>query len=181
MSEAKVNEAKPKKMVSRNVAVALGIICIVLMACFAGALVISYIQITNLQSQVNELNRIVNFQKTEVWLNNKTLTISPNQNVTEGFYAPLGGNVEVVGSVQPPSQNYWINLSWAVLYNEPFTDVYEVSPNPYVYHQLNSYFNYAFPVESFGQFYTDLNVYLTIGNNDPTITLVVNVTVSFTY
>jgi hypothetical protein len=42
VDETKLSESKPKKMVSRNVAVALGIICIVLVAVLAGTVVLSH-------------------------------------------------------------------------------------------------------------------------------------------
>jgi hypothetical protein len=51
----------PKKMVSRNVAIALGIICILL-----GSL--GYFAV-NLQNQVNDLNRNLNLDKSVVWIN----------------------------------------------------------------------------------------------------------------
>jgi hypothetical protein len=172
-----------KKMVRRSVAIALGIMCIVLVAGLAGTVVFVNVQITSLQGQVSDLNRIVTFQKTEIWLDNKTLTINPNQNVTEIFYAPLGGNVEVVGSFQPPNPNYWINLSWYVTYDVGSSTgpVYTVYPIPSIRSGWAGYFDYEFPIVSFAQTWTNPNVELIIGNSNPALTSVVNFTVSFTY
>jgi peptidoglycan hydrolase CwlO-like protein len=67
MIETKPSETKPKKMVSRNVAIALGIICIILVAGLAGAFAyylndknntISSLntQISSKDSQISQLN-----------------------------------------------------------------------------------------------------------------------------
>ena len=60
MSEPKVNE---RKVVGKNVAIALGIICIVLAASLVGTTIVLYLENTNLQNQVNNLNEIVNHEK----------------------------------------------------------------------------------------------------------------------
>jgi len=71
-----MNETKPKKVVSRNVAIALGIICIVLIASLAGAFAY-YVSTHNhsnseydtLQSRVNGLTDEVNGDKNIVLIN----------------------------------------------------------------------------------------------------------------
>jgi predicted PurR-regulated permease PerM len=75
-----MSEPKPKKMVSRNVAVALGIICIILIAFvayFAVTDISAQKSISNLQSQVKDLTDTVNLAKSSVWLENKTINVLP--------------------------------------------------------------------------------------------------------
>lgn len=74
--EPEVNE---KKMVRRSVAIALGIVCILLIAGLGGAMVYynSYVndhqyadyQYNSLQNQVNDLFSIVNLYNSTVWVN----------------------------------------------------------------------------------------------------------------
>jgi hypothetical protein len=60
-----------KNVVSRNVAVALGIICIVLTVGLIGAILV-------LQNQVNDLNSTLNLDKSTVWVSDQTLKQSAN-------------------------------------------------------------------------------------------------------
>jgi DNA-binding transcriptional ArsR family regulator/cell division protein FtsB len=68
MSETKASETKPKKVVGRNVAIALGIICILLIA------FIAYFSITGISAQ-NSYNNLKNQNKQlQMWLDgNETL------------------------------------------------------------------------------------------------------------
>ena len=85
-----MDETRPKKMVSRNVAVALSLICFVLIALIAYFSVIdiqaqnSYNNLqnenkqlqannTNLQNQVNALTSIVNLDNSTIWVNDQTI------------------------------------------------------------------------------------------------------------
>jgi hypothetical protein len=74
VDEAKPSETKPKKMVRRSVAIALGIICIVLVAGLAGTVVLMNVQITSLQSQMNNLTNIANLANFTVWVSNQTIS-----------------------------------------------------------------------------------------------------------
>jgi hypothetical protein len=169
---------KPKKTINRNVAVALGMVCVVLLTLSVGAL----IENMSLQNQVNDLNRIVNFQKVVTWLNNETVTINPSQNVTERFTASLGGNVEVVGSVQSPvADNYWYNLSYFVVFGGGFVTVHTIYPKPYIVNQDGDYFDVEYPIVSYGQYEYYPNVYFVIGNNLSSSSITVNLTATFTY
>jgi hypothetical protein len=175
MSEPKVDE---KQYVGKNVVIVLGTISIVLIAWLAGAVILMNSQITNLQGQVTDLSKIVNFEKTEIWLSNKTLYVGPNENFTEWFTAPLSGNVAIVGYVQPPNPKIWVNLTWYVFYDP--SHYYQAYPAPYIFDKSPSYFDTIFPIMSFGQpNYHDVGI--TIGNSDPALTSIVNFTVSFTY
>ena len=66
-----MNETKPKKMVSRNVATALGIISIVL-AVSLGSVIVHYIATNS-----NRDYLIVNLKESDVWVNNQTMINQP--------------------------------------------------------------------------------------------------------
>jgi cell division protein FtsB len=80
MSETNPNIIKPKKMVSRNVAIALGIICILLIA------VITYFSITGISAQNSYNNLQKQNKQLQTWLDgNETLlnqTQANNTNLT---------------------------------------------------------------------------------------------------
>ena len=176
MNEVKPSEAKPKKMV-RRVALALGILCVVLLIVSIGALT----EDMRLQNQVNDLNRIVNFQETLFWMNNDTITVNPNQSISDDFYAPLGGNVKVVGYVQPPTAGIWTNLTWWVLYGNWFTYPYQDSPRPYVDNWFSNYFEEEYPIVSWPQFSEPATtVQFQIGNSG-NATETVKLTITLTY
>lgn len=99
-------------MVRRNAAIALGIICMILVASLVGTIIVWKLDEENLRNQVNNLNDVVSFRKTMIWLSNKTYTISPNENVSAGFYAPCSGDVRIVAYWQPANPNIWFNLTW---------------------------------------------------------------------
>jgi hypothetical protein len=77
----------PNKVVSRNVAIGLGIICVILVAGLGGALgyyVTNYshtnsdynslsTQNTNLQNQVNADNTIISLSNSTIWVNDQTV------------------------------------------------------------------------------------------------------------
>jgi hypothetical protein len=103
MSEPKVNETKPsetkpKKMVRRSVAVALGIICVILIAGLG--LVISYNTMA-----INDRDEIVKLTKSTVWVDNQTV-IQPQDSWTNWtFKADYAGyiSVQVYNSTVFPS------------------------------------------------------------------------------
>jgi hypothetical protein len=177
MSEPKIDE---KKVVGRNVAIALGIVCIVLTAALFGTIAIFYVENTNLQDQVNNLNAIINHEKivSEVLLNNKTYSLSPNENVSEWFYTPHSGDLKVECNMKPRNLNIWVNASWSVYFYPPH--LYQVYPVPFIGNSNGYYIEAEFPVVSFGK-YSVPNVGVTIGNNSPDTTTTVNVTITLYY
>jgi hypothetical protein len=174
-----------KKVVKTSVAIALGIIAIILLVGLVAVIADYSLQISSLNSKVNDLNSIVNFKKGETWLSNKTFTINPNQNFSEQFYAPLSGNVEVVGyfqpstaPVQPASPGIWTNLTWWVLYGVSYS--YKVSPSPYGPYLYGNSFEEEFPIVSFAQAWINPNVLFQIGNSW-TEPVTVNLTITIYY
>jgi hypothetical protein len=82
MSETEPSETRPKKMVSRNVAIALGIICIVLIGSLAYFVVTNNSAqntaqntINSLQSQLKDLNDTVWLAKSTDWITNLTVPV----------------------------------------------------------------------------------------------------------
>ena len=126
MSEPKVNE---KKVVGRDIAIALGIICIVVVAGLVGAfayyvndknktissLNTQYYQLysnfRNLTDQVNDLNDILNFGKYEFWTNG---WITVNQ--PAGSYSSWNHSVPYAGAISvwvtPLINGTWFRVLW---------------------------------------------------------------------
>jgi len=86
-----------KKMISRNVAIALGIICMVLIAGVASAT--AYYAMT-----INDRDQIISLTKSTVWVSNKTITQSEGDTTNWFFNADYAGyvSVQVYNSTVPP-------------------------------------------------------------------------------
>jgi len=105
-----MNETKPKKMVSRNVAVALGIICIVLIA------IIAYFTVTGISAQ-NSYNNLQNQNsQLQTWLDGNETLLNQTQTWLNGNVTSLQNQVSnltnTVGELntraqQPESQLVW--------------------------------------------------------------------------
>jgi len=70
-------EVVGRKVVGRNVAIALGIICIILAVGLLGAIVIISGKdntITSLNSQITEKDNIISLKNSTVWVNNQTVS-----------------------------------------------------------------------------------------------------------
>lgn len=100
----------PKKLVSRNVAFALGIICIVLVVGLVGAFAYYASQISSLNSQVSSLNSevgsligIVDLGNFTVWVNDATVTQAANYYTSWSFSAGYSGYISV--NVQSSTTN----------------------------------------------------------------------------
>jgi hypothetical protein len=125
-----MSEIKPKKMVSRNVAVALGIICIILAVSLVGAFAyyvtvmnseivdrdntISQLnsQIATLNNQINDLNATVNLAKSTPWVTDLTLN-SFSTGWGTFAHANYAGYVSVVAS-SSSAFNVSVELSYSM-------------------------------------------------------------------
>jgi flagellar basal body-associated protein FliL len=74
MSEQTSEKKSEKKVVGRTVAIALGIICIILVVGLSGAI----LQIFSLNSQVSDLTDTLNLGKSAVLVNNVTFDVPPS-------------------------------------------------------------------------------------------------------
>lgn len=119
-----MDETKPKNMVSRNIAITLGIICIVLLAFLAYS--VEVIQSVNnqnadlqgenmlLKRQTDELNSIVNFSKIDLWKWNENITLAPMTNYSWNFSATYAGWLWLEADANEGStRNYHLRLVWS--------------------------------------------------------------------
>jgi hypothetical protein len=116
-------ETKPKKVITRNVAVALGIICIVLVAGLGSAIV--YYTMT-----INGRDQIVNLTKSTVWVDNQTIFNEPVGQTTDwAFNADYAGyiSVQVYNSTAEPSANVIYSYQ-GINYNQILSGTTEVFP-----------------------------------------------------
>jgi hypothetical protein len=104
MNETKSSDTKPKKMVSRNVAIALGIVCIILVVGLLGAI----LQISSLNSRVNDLTDIANLDKSEVWVN--TTVTQTASNYTSWFFVPRYAGYVSVNVLSSTTSNTYVRV-----------------------------------------------------------------------
>jgi hypothetical protein len=119
------NEPEPKKMVRRNVAVALGIICIVLAIGLVGAIAgyTSMIngkdstissqasQISSYQNQVNNLTNTLDLSESTVWVNNQTISQAAYRYTFWTYSINNAGYVSV--NVQSSTtNNTYVTVNW---------------------------------------------------------------------
>lgn len=178
MSERRLNE---RKVVGKNVAVALGITCVVLAAGLAGSITVFYLENADLHNQVDNLNAVINGEKTvdEIWLTNKTYTLYPNSSTSEWFITPHSGSLKVECWIEPANPDVWVNATWSVYYYPGV--LYQVYPTPFIHNHNPSYIEEEFPVVSFGRIPTVPNVGVAIGNNSTETVTLVNVTITMYY
>lgn len=91
MGETISSQTKPKKMVSRDVAVALGIICVFLMAALGVAMSEAFYS----SSRVADLTNTLNLGKTEVWVMEINYYQLPNNYTDWAFSMNVSGYVLV--------------------------------------------------------------------------------------
>lgn len=119
-----------KRMVRRNVAAALGIICIIVVGGLLGAFayyingkdntisslrsqISSYwAQNRDLRDQVNDLNETVNLRKSEVWLENDEWLSQPAGACNSwNFSAPYAGIISVLAQ-SSAGPNAYVRVIW---------------------------------------------------------------------
>jgi len=125
-------------MVSRNVAIALGIICVIVIAGLGGA--IAYYASThshtdsdydslrtqnaNLQNEVNDFNTTLNFGKSIFWVNDQTISQNASSYTSWTFSAKYAGIVSV--EIFPTST---LNTYAQVIYSAYEHYVYQINYN----------------------------------------------------
>jgi predicted PurR-regulated permease PerM len=118
MSETEPSETEPKKMFSRNVAIGLGIICIILVASLVGTTVYLVSTVNDKNSTINQkdsviadLNDTINLQKHAVWVDSQTITQTPDSYNSWTFPVNVSGYVLVITT--PTTNNTYVR----VIYN----------------------------------------------------------------
>jgi hypothetical protein len=115
-----------RKVVGRNVAIALGIICMILAVGLVGA-VANYTsiisgkentiaslnsQIANLQNQVNDLNSIINLEKSTVWVDDQTVSQPAGSYTYWTVSASYAGYVSVWVQTST-TDNTYVRVIWS--------------------------------------------------------------------
>lgn len=175
-----MTEQKPeKKVVSRTVAVGLGIVCIVLSAFLAGAIVSMNAQITKLQSQVNNFNDIVNMNESEVIMN-QTVNIPPQpESFQWPFTVSYSGYLRVYVQPSNASVQIWVRVNW--VYGFPGPSTFLVYDENRSYSGFVTYATLYYPiVQSPDLIVAAPNVIVSIGSNSPD-TITSNVTITYHY
>lgn len=188
MSEPRANV---KKLTARNVGIALGIISVILgmsllwtIDIYNGTSASLNTQVKNLQSQVNDLYNLSILNKTEILLNNTTISL-PAHNPASYAGWNYGGisyaGYIVVGLL--PSSNITVQVTWDA-YNllvSPTQGQWFGYANQTTFGGLSGTWGYAiFPVlPTLSGWPYDLNVELV--NNNAVGTAPVNVTITISY
>jgi hypothetical protein len=182
MSEPRVNE---RKMVRRSVAVALGIICIILIAFVAYFTVTDISEqnsINNLQSQVKDLTDTVNFTKIQVWVENMTVSSFANStDIVDSVYANYAGFILVRTS--SANNDTYVRVSYSAVIPMAGGTLHEFSYASYHYYNKISVPSYQqdniFPILPSNTEFSPTIVNVWLGNSNPTENA--NMTVSIVY
>jgi hypothetical protein len=170
-----------KKMVSRNVAIALGIVCAVLVASLFGTLIFLNNGLNNANQQnknlQNQLDDIAALDKSVVFCSNFSVSIFGGEYWDQGFTTSnYPGVLEIV--VVPFNPNLWIRVHWtylSALLTPPFSAEISYLSQEYMQNSTAAYY-YPVVVSSAYIGFHDFD----IGNNS-TQTITVNVTVTYYY
>ncbi len=101
-----------KKVVSRRVAIALGIICVVLATSLGGIAFSLNSQITSLQKQVNDLKDIIALEKYEIWADHETLSQPARSYAYWTFSASYAGYLTVTVHTST-TDNTYVRVIWS--------------------------------------------------------------------
>jgi hypothetical protein len=197
-----MNETKPKKMVRRNVALALGIICIILVVGLLGTILGAILQISSLNSKVSDLTDIANLDKLTV-VNDTTVTQTAN-NYTSWFFAPEYAGYVLVDVLSTTPNTYvrlLYNYNGTVNYDNQIsvgvsgTADFPVLPSsPFSYYTFNdaqfsntafstSFSNKAFPLSITEYSHTKYvtNIEIRVGNTNTVTNATETVEITYVY
>jgi uncharacterized membrane protein len=191
-----------KKMVRRNVALALGIICIILVVGLLGTILGAILQISSLNSKVSDLTDIANLDKLTV-VNDTTVTQTAN-NYTSWFFAPGYAGYVLVGVLSTTPNTYvrlLYNYNGTVNYDNQIsvgvsgTADFPVLPSsPFSYYIFNdaqfsntvfstSFSNKAFPLSITEYAHTKYvtNIEIRVGNTNTVTNATETVEITYVY
>ena len=135
MGETTPSQMKLGKMASRNVVIALGIICIILAASLVGTTVYLASTVNGKNSTINQedsviadLNDTLNLQKHTIWVDNQTVNQTPDSYNSWVFTVNVSGYVLVF--TETPTNNAYVR----VIYNStiPAWDWEEIDNGPII-------------------------------------------------
>jgi hypothetical protein len=136
MSEPKVNE---KKMVSRSVAIALGIVCILLIAGLGGVMAYYTMQIINKNTTINNQNDTINWWNVTIADQNRMIS---SLNTQLAILQNQTKNIHILGT---ENSKVWINNQTLNVENDTLSSEFDnVSSAGYVLVQVSSNNNSTF-------------------------------------
>ena len=103
-----------RHVVSRNVAIGLGVLCIILSLALGGVLNYNagtYSQIASLQSQINSLNSIIALQESDIIANASTISIQAGRFTGTNFTVYYAGYI-VVNVLYSSTSNITVALEY---------------------------------------------------------------------
>jgi hypothetical protein len=136
MSETTKKPTFPKKMVSLNVAVALGIICIILIAGLGVTIGYYTMAINDKDQTITSLNSTVSLQKYAVWVDNQTISQTAGNYTSWIFIASIAGYVSIWVLSSTTNSTYV-----RVIYNA-FVPVIDLENGVYYYQAAAYYYQY---------------------------------------
>jgi len=130
---------EPKKAVTRSVAIALQIICIVLAVSLAATVAYSIFTINHKNDVINELNDTFNLRKYTVWINNETVS----QNAGNYTSWKFTSDVSAAGYLQITTKSTTNNTYLEVILNASVPVGYEAN-NEYYYNPIGVFYHYRY-------------------------------------
>jgi hypothetical protein len=200
MSET-IPSQTPKKTVSRNVAVALGIVCILLIAGLGGGLAYYVSTHTHSNSDYNalitnnaNLNNMVSLNSSTVWVNNKTITQAAGNYTSWEFKVLYAGYILIdmeFPTINNNSNTYirvinsaallgWLGTYIGPVYGYQYDNQTNAMPGhgwDYTFPVLPTYEYEMYPV-SLG---TPPNLQIIIGNTNTVYNTTLTVTITYYY
>jgi cell division protein FtsL len=118
-----VEKTSQKKVVGRTVAIALGMVCIVLLAGLVGAIVVYMPMVNNLQSQMTEKDNTISSLNSQISdLNNSLNQISNSTSNKDTQIAALNSQVADLNSqISSLTNILYLNASAFLVYNQGVT------------------------------------------------------------
>jgi len=181
--------ANAKRLTARNVGIALGIICIILgmslswtIDIYNGMNASLNSQVTNLQNQVNDLNDVSKLNKTEIWVNNQTVSLAPDMySYWNGpFYPRYAGYIVVAYWPSTATDTYArvIYEAYGLLINSTHTMSLHYDNQISFGNHTVGWVYALFPVLPLSSNY---NFEIRVGNNDTVGTAIGTVTITYYY
>jgi len=164
-----------KKVIRRNVAIAVVIICIALAVGLIGAVIFYTSQISSLNSKVSDLTDTVNLTKSVLWVNDTTVSQNAN-NYTSWSFSPISpAGYVVVFVLSSTSNTTYVRVSYSngISYDNSVTvgtdgqAVFPVVCPPTVIYRSSGYIQ-TFPFSTIEVTVGNTN---TVGNATETVTI----------
>ncbi len=108
-----MTEKMAEKVVSRNVAIALGIICVILAVSLVGVLINYTLIINGKDSTITNLTDTVNLEKYVFWVNNQTVSQTAGNYTSWTFLANASGFILI--TLKPTTNDTFIRVNYTAV------------------------------------------------------------------